>query len=60
MIENFAISRLHSSLMTLLLFGSKFPIKFFTDHNPILLLFTRKGNLTAGQNKAQTGTPPCY
>ena len=33
--------------------GSKFPITIFTDHNPILILFTRKGNLTPRQYKAQ-------
>ena len=33
--------------------GSKFPITIFTDHNPILFLFTRKGNLTPRQYKAQ-------
>ena len=29
-----------------IIIGSKFPITIFTDHNPILFLFTRKGNLT--------------
>ena len=33
--------------------GSKFPITIFTDHNPNLFLFTRKGNLTPRQYKAQ-------
>ena len=33
--------------------GSKFPITLFTDHNPILYLFTRKGNLTPRQYRAQ-------
>ena len=37
----------------LLIIGSKFPITIFTDHNPILFLFTRKGNLTPRQDKAQ-------
>ena len=32
---------------------SKFQISIFTDQNPILFLFTRKGNLTPKQNKAQ-------
>ena len=33
--------------------GSNFPITVFTDHNPILFLFTRKCNLTPGQYEAQ-------
>ena len=36
-----------------IIIGSKFPITIFTDHNPILFLFTRKGNLTPRQYKAQ-------
>ena len=32
---------------------SKFSTTFFTDHNTILFLFTRKGNLIPRQNKAQ-------
>ena len=36
-----------------IIIGSKFPITVFTDHNPILFLFTRKGNLTPRQYKAQ-------
>ena len=32
--------------------GSKLPITIFTDHNPFLFLFTRKGNLTPRQYKA--------
>ena len=36
-----------------MIIGSKFPITFFTDHNPILFLFTRLGNLTPRQYKAQ-------
>ena len=35
----------------LLIIGSKFPITIFTDHNPILFLFTRKFNLTPRQYK---------
>ena len=37
--------------------GSKFPITIFTDHNPILFLFTRKSNLTPRQYKAQMLLP---
>ena len=33
--------------------GSNFPITVLTDHIPILFLFTRKGNLTPRQYKAQ-------
>ena len=33
--------------------GSKFAIPNFTDHNPILFSFARKGNLTPRQYKAQ-------
>ena len=33
--------------------GSKLPLTIFTDHNPILSLFTRKGNLTPRQYKAE-------
>ena len=33
--------------------GSKVPIFIFTYHNTILFLFTRKGNLTPRQHKAQ-------
>ena len=36
-----------------LIIGSEFPITLFTDHNPLLFLFTRKGNLTPRQYKAQ-------
>ena len=36
-----------------MIIGSNFPITFFTDHTPILFLFTRKGNLTLRQYKAQ-------
>ena len=36
-----------------IIIGSRFPITLFTDHNPILYLFTRKGNLTPRQYKAQ-------
>ena len=36
-----------------IIIGSKFPITVFTDHNPILFLFTRKGNPTPRQYKAQ-------
>ena len=36
-----------------IIIGSKFPITVFTDHNPILFLFTRKGNLTPRQYEAQ-------
>ena len=36
-----------------IIIGSKFQITLFTDHNPILFLFTRKGNLTPRQYKAQ-------
>ena len=36
-----------------IIIGSQFPITIFTDHNPILFLFTRKGNLTPRQYKAQ-------
>ena len=37
----------------IIVFGSKFPITIFTYHSPILFLFTRKGNLTPRQKKAQ-------
>ena len=33
--------------------GSEFPITVFTDYNPILFLFTRKGNLSSRHFKAQ-------
>ena len=33
--------------------GTKYPITLFTDHGPILYLFTRKGNLTPRQYTAQ-------
>ena len=36
-----------------IIIGSKFPITVFTDHNSIRFLFTRKGNLTPRQYKAQ-------
>ena len=36
-----------------MIIGSKSPITIFTDHNPIRFLFTRKGNLTPRQYKAQ-------
>ena len=36
-----------------IIFGSKIPITLFTDHNPLLFLFTRKGNFTPRQYKAQ-------
>ena len=36
-----------------MVFGSKFPITIFTDHNPMLFLFTRKRNITPRQYKAQ-------
>ena len=36
-----------------IIIGSKFQITLFTDHNPLLFLFTRKGNLTLRQSKAQ-------
>ena len=36
-----------------LIIGSKTPIIVFADHNPILFPFTRKGNLTPRQYKAQ-------
>ena len=36
-----------------IIIGSKFPITLFTDHNPLLFLFTRKGILTPRQYKAQ-------
>ena len=35
-----------------LIIGSKFPVTVSTDHNPVLF-FTRKGNLTPSQYKAQ-------
>ena len=44
----FALSRYQ-----FIVIGSKFPITTFTDHNPILFLFTREGNLTPKQYKAQ-------
>ena len=36
-----------------IIIGSNFPITISTDHNPILFLFTRKGNLTPRQYQAQ-------
>ena len=36
-----------------IIIGSIFSITLFTDHNPILFLFTRNGNLTTRQNEAQ-------
>ena len=36
-----------------IIIGSKFPITLSTDHNQLLFLFTRKGNLTPRQYKAQ-------
>ena len=36
-----------------IIIGSKFPITIFTDHNPILFIFTRKGTLTTRQYKAR-------
>ena len=36
-----------------IIIGSIFPITIFTDHNPILFVFTRKGNLTPRHYKAQ-------
>ena len=41
------------SLYEFIVIGSKFPINIFTDHNPILFFFTRKGNLTPRQYKSQ-------
>ena len=42
---NFALSQ-----YDFIFIGSKFPITIFADHNPILFLFTRKGNLAPRQN----------
>ena len=36
-----------------MVFESMFPVTIFTDHNPNLFLFTRKGNLTPRQHNAQ-------
>ena len=47
---NFALSQYQ-----FITIGSKLPITIFTDHHPILFLFSRNGNLTSKQYKAQ-----CY
>ena len=35
------------------IFGANFPINVFSDHNPILFLFTRNRNFTRRQRKTQ-------